>query len=208
MDLTLPLANLAALFSALFVLAAIPSVSVLAVTARAAAGGFAQGAATAAGIVAGDTVFILLAIYGLSMLAAAMDELFVLVKYLGGAYLIWLATTLWRARAGVASKARERASGALASFTTGLLITLGDQKAIVFYLGFFPAFLDVTTLTALDAGVIVAIAAVAVGGAKLTYAFLAGRASRVLQGSRATRLLNVAAAGVLSAAGAFLLIGA
>ena len=76
------------LFGAMVVLALVPGVSVLAVTTRSAASGFIHGVFTTAGIVVGDIFFIILAIFGLSVLAGAMGSLFVLVNYLGGAYLI------------------------------------------------------------------------------------------------------------------------
>ncbi|HBE31774.1 MAG TPA: hypothetical protein DD990_10685, partial [Cyanobacteria bacterium UBA11368] len=49
-------------------------------------------------------------------------------------------------------------SSLLSSFMTGLLITLADQKAILFYFGFFPAFLDISKISYLDTGIIIAIA--------------------------------------------------
>jgi len=54
------------------------------------------------------------------------------------------------------------------------MITLGDQKAILFYLGFFPAFLDLVAMSALDTAVILLVTTVAVGGVKLAYAGMAG----------------------------------
>jgi threonine/homoserine/homoserine lactone efflux protein len=86
-----------ALFGTMVVLAAIPSVSVLAVSARSAASGFVHGALTTLGVVLGDVVFILLAVYGLAAIAELMGDRFVLVRYLGAAYLVWLGVVLWRA---------------------------------------------------------------------------------------------------------------
>ena len=120
--------------------ALIPGVSVLAVSARSAAFGFAHGIFTSLGIVVGDMAFILVAIYGLSVLAGLMGNYFFLIKYLGGAYLIWLGIVLWRSKSKVEKVADSGKSSLPSSFMTGLLITLGDQKAILFYLGFFPAF--------------------------------------------------------------------
>lgn len=79
-----------ALFSAMVILAGIPSVSVLAVIIRSATFGFVHGVLTSLGIVAGDIIFIMVAIGGLSLLARLMGNLFVLIKYLGGVYLIFL----------------------------------------------------------------------------------------------------------------------
>lgn len=90
------------------------------------------------------------------------------------------------------------------SFLTGLLITLGDQKAILFYLGFFPAFIELSTLTLADTGVILGIASLAVGGPKLLYAFMAERVGLILRSPKATRAINIAAGGVMASVGVFL----
>lgn len=190
----------------MIVLAMIPSISVLAVAARAAAFGFTHGLFTALGIVVADILFILVAVYGLVFVAELMGEQFTLVKYLGGAYLIWLGISLWRA------DAKTRASGAIeqsslgSSFLTGFLITLGDQKAILFYLGFFPAFIDLQRMTPVDTLLIVLIAILGVGGAKLVYAWLADRASLIFRNTRAIRGLNILAAAVMIAVGVALLL--
>lgn len=96
MEISLTLQTLAALAGVMLVAAAIPSVSVLAVSARSAAHGIAHGLAVSLGIVLGDVLFILVAIYGLALLAAALGEHFAWIHYLGGIYLIWLGLGLWR----------------------------------------------------------------------------------------------------------------
>jgi threonine/homoserine/homoserine lactone efflux protein len=207
MDFTLSPASMAALFLAMLVLAAVPSLSVLTVSARAAAHGFAHGAATTAGVVAGDLVFILLAIFGLALLAEALGDGFVWIRYLGAAWLLYLGLRLWRDRSRPAGLEGTGRASLRASFMAGLLLTLGDQKAILFYLGFFPAFLDLTALTLLDAGVVATIAILAVGGVKLAYAGAAVRLAAVL-GARVGGVLKGLAALVLLAVGLFLLFGA
>lgn len=200
----LDVASALALFGALVVLAAIPSVSVLAVSARAASSGFLHGVFTTLGVVAGDIIFILLAILGLSVLAEALGGLFVLVKYLGGAYLLWMGVSLWRNRSGGVDAQGAAGSSRLSSFSTGLFITLADQKAILFYLGFFPAFVDLSAMTLLDTLAVVLIATVAVGGVKLVYAYMAGRAGMLVNtGTR--QLLNRLAGGVMIAVGVLLI---
>ena len=188
--------------------ASIPSVSVLAVSARSSALGLAHGVAASLGVVVGDIVFILIAIYGLAVLADLMGSNFSLIKYAGGAYLIWLGMMLWRSKSQVEAAEENGASSILSSFMTGLLITLGDQKAILFYLGFFPAFVDVSAVTLLDAGIIVGTAAVAVGGPKLAYAFMADRASLILKRAKVTNAINMIAGGVMVAVGGCLLVRA
>lgn len=201
------LSSMAALFSAMVILAAIPSVSVLAVSTRSATAGFIHGLFTTIGIVLGDIIFIIIAIWGLSFLTAAMGGWWGLLQYLAGAYLIILGIGLWRS-ARSASLASDRAgdpaapdgSSLLSSFLTGLLITLGDQKATLFYLGFFPAFLDLSQITYGDTLVIIAITILAVGGVKLGYALLADRARWLMSAGVRTGMNRLAGA-VLIAVG-------
>ena len=89
MQTSLTLTQIAAIFTIMIVGAAVPSVSVLAVSARSAASGFMHGIFTTIGIMVGDILFIVLAIFGLAILAETLGSWFVLIKYLGGAYLIW-----------------------------------------------------------------------------------------------------------------------
>ncbi|QYO65021.1 LysE family translocator [Leptolyngbya sp. 7M] len=195
--------SIVALFGAMIVLAAVPSVSVLAVSTRSATAGLIHGVFTTLGIVMGDIIFILIAIWGLAFLAETMGSLFVLVQFLGGAYLIWLGVRLWRSTSKP-MQTEVKTTSLLSSFLTGLLITLGDQKATLFYLGFFPAFLDISNISYWDTGIIMAITIVAVGGVKLVYALLADRA-RLLIRSNMTNRMNTVAGCVMIAVGVFLI---
>lgn len=192
-----------ALSGALLVLASIPSVSVLAVVGRSVAFGVGQGVLTAAGIVAGDLILMMIAILGLAVVAESLGGWFVAIQFAGAAYLIWSGARLWSARGRRAGAAVLARASAWASFASGLAITLADQKAILFYLAFFPAFVDLRTLTTADVTVIVTVTVVTVGGAKCVYAMIAGRIGSAVS-ERAGRVLNRIAAGVMIAAGAAL----
>jgi threonine/homoserine/homoserine lactone efflux protein len=206
LELTLTIASIGALLGSMIALAIVPSVSVLAVTARAAAFGFSHGLFTALGIVFADILFILVAIYGLALIAEMMGDQFRLVQYIGAAYLIWLGVSLWRADAKARASEQLNESSRTSSFLAGVLITLGDQKAILFYLGFFPAFIDLSSMTPADTLAIVIIAILGVGGAKLVYAFLAARASLLFRDSRALQGINRLAACVMVGVGVSLLL--
>ena len=204
MQTTLSLTIITALFSFMIIGALIPSVSTLAVVARSAAFGFTHGLFTSLGIVVGDIIFILIAIYGLSILADLMGDHFYLIQYLGGTYLIWLGILLWRTKTKTDTPEAGNSASIASSFMTGLLITLGDQKAILFYLGFFPAFIHLTTFTVADTGIILLVTLVGVGTPKLVYAFMANKASRMLKDTRATHALNMFAGVVMIGVGVYL----
>lgn len=196
--------SLISLFFAMVVLAALPSTSVLTVVARSLSAGFWHGSVTALGIVLGDIVFILLAVYGLSVLATTLVSVFVVLKCVGSAYLITLGVTLWRAKATAIKMNGVENPSWISSFLTGLLITLGDQKAILFYIGFLPAFIDLSNLTVTDTSLIIMIAIGAVGGVKLAYAYTAGRAQKLLQKPKAHTIINRAAGSAMILTGLYL----
>jgi len=160
------------------------------------------------GIVLGDVIYILVAVYGLSLLADWMGERFVYIRYLGAIYLVWLGVMLWHSSSDDRVESARRGASLGASFLAGLLITLADQKAILFYLGFFPAFFELSRFTPLDTGIIITIAALAIGLSKLVYAWLADRAGRLVAGGRIARVLNGLAAGIMVTAAVVLVIRA
>ena len=190
-----------ALFSAMVVLALLPSLSVMTVLARSASLGFRHGAITSLGIVMGDIFYILLAIYGLAVLAERMTGLMVVIQYLGAIYLMWLGLSLWRIKPTSTNIKPTSEASFISSFLAGFLLTLGDQKAIFFYLSFFPAFIDLSTLSIVDAATVVAIATTAVGGIKLGYALIAARAGSLLQRNKVNQWMNLAAGTVMIAVG-------
>lgn len=212
--MSLTAASLIALASAMLVLAALPSISVLAVTSRALSGGFRHGAAVSAGVVAGDIVFILVALFGLSLLLDAAGGWVGYLKYVAAAYLLWMAQAIWRspdaADAPSDSALQLRPVSLTSSFVSGLLLTLGDQKAVLFYLGFFPAFVDLGAVTVVDILLIVLITVITVGGVKLCYAWLVSRAGQALahtaRARQLTRMLNRLAALILVLAAAMVIL--
>ncbi|MEE4185590.1 MAG: LysE family translocator [Gammaproteobacteria bacterium] len=198
------------LFATLAALAAVPSASVALVIARAITLGVGHGIAVGAGIVLGDLVFIALVMLGLSVIAEAMGGAFLLVKYAGAGYLVWLGVTLLRAAGSDAAPARQtpRRGSVFASLAAGFLLTLGDIKAIFFYLSLLPLFIDLTALRAADVALIVVITVAAVGGVKVLYAVFAHRVLAGAWGKRYARLSGKAAGVALVGAGGYLIVKA
>lgn len=195
------------LFVTMIALAALPSTSVALVAIRASSSGFRHGAAVAGGIVVGDLLFVLLAVLGMSALAELLGAFFVVLRYVAAAYLVWFGISLLRA--ATTSTQTSVFSGQMSlkmDFMSGLVITLGDIKAIVFYASLFPAFLDMRTLSAADIGMILVITTLAVGGIKLLYAWLAARMQRLPFSPRFARPARTAVGSAMVGAGAWLLL--
>ncbi len=196
--------SIMALFSAMLALAVIPDASAFAVVARSIASGFTHALVTVLGIIVGDFIFILFAIFGLWSIAEAMGSLFVLVKYLGGAYLIWLGIGFWRVTSKNVDIEGVKELSWKSNFLCGLLITLGDPKAILFYVSFLPAFLDFSSASLLDTGIIMALVILVLGGVKGGYAFMADKARLFFQSAQAKSRMNRIAGGVMICTGIFL----
>lgn len=194
-ELTLSVGDTMALALAMALLAAVPSTSVLAVVARASSAGVVHGAAMALGVVMGDIVFLAIALVGLVVLMEAIGPWFLVLRVAAAAYLLLLAVQLWRS-AGRATTVRDRpvrTSSVAGSFASGLLITLADQKAVFFYLGFLPAFVSLQRITSADVAVLITTTLVAVGGVKLTYVVLADRVARQFHGNGSVVAQRIAA---------------
>lgn len=200
------LVEIAVLLSVMMVLALIPSTSVALVVVRSSTAGFLNGAAVAAGIVAGDLVFVLLAVLGMTALAEIMGSLFLVLRYVAAVYLIWFGISLMRHQpSSLTEPAGPSASTLTASFLSGFILTLGDVKAIVFYASLFPAFVDLAAITPLDIVTIVAVTVVAVGGVKLGYAYSARKVVSFAQGFKGERVVKVTAGGFIVGAGVYLM---
>jgi len=87
------------------------------------------------------------------------------------------------------------------NFVSGLVITLSNPKVILFYCGFLPTFLDLSTLTVFDLAIVVAIITAVLVCVLGTYAYLASRARQMFTQKRSVRRLNRAAGSVMVAAG-------
>jgi len=196
--------SLLAFAAAMLVLAITPGPGVFATVARALASGFAHASVVVAGIVVGDLIFLLLAIYGLAAVAEALGGLFTLVRFAGAAYLVWLGVKLWRAEAVAAEVAATDEISWPANFLSGLFITLGNPKVILFYLGFLPAFVDLATLGTADVAMIATVVSLVLGLTMLGYAYAASSARQSFRNPRAKQLLNRASGSVMIATGSVL----
>lgn len=135
----LGIADYGAFCAAILLFLALPGPGTFALLTSTGKGGFHAGAAATAGLIAGDQVLLWLAVAGVAALLAAHPMLFQAVQYLGAAYLVWIGLRLVFATPGQAGpitiQPRHYARQAF-------LITLLNPKAIVFYMAFFPLFID------------------------------------------------------------------
>ena len=135
----LGIADFGAFCAAILLFLALPGPGTFALLTSTGKGGFRAGAAATLGLIIGDQVLLWLAVAGVAALLAAHPMLFKGVQYAGAAYLGWIGLKLIFAKPGSASPVRiEPRHYARQAF----FITLLNPKAIVFYMAFFPLFID------------------------------------------------------------------
>lgn len=194
--------KMALLVPALLVFAATPGPGNFAVVARALSAGMGAAIAMTVGIVLGDLLFLTAALAGVTAGGPMLGSAFVIVKYIGAAYLVTLGIRLWRQapRSYEPDGNRERTEMPR-SVAAGLLLTLGNPKVILFYLGFLPLFVDPDRFSISDAVDIAVVVPVTVSLPLLGYAFLAARVRRFGPRLGVLRALNRTAGTLLVGAG-------
>ena len=135
------IADYGAFVAAIVVFLAIPGPGNLALITSTGKGGVRAGLAATAGVIAGDQILMWAAVAGVAALLAAYPAAFHAVQWLGAAYLAWLGFRMLTARPGSTPVLHIEPRR---YFRQAALITLLNPKAIVFYMAFFPLFVDPT----------------------------------------------------------------
>ncbi|MBX3659770.1 MAG: LysE family transporter [Ramlibacter sp.] len=133
------IADYGAFVAAIILFLAIPGPGNLALITSTSKGGRAGGLAATLGVIAGDQVLMWLAVAGVSALLVAYPAAFHAVQWLGAAYLAWLGFKMLTAKPGAKPILNIQPRH---YFRQAALITLLNPKAIVFYMAFFPLFVD------------------------------------------------------------------
>lgn len=166
--------------------------------------GFLRAFIAGVGVAAGDAVLVTLALLGLVALAQTFEWIFLLLKYAGAAYLIFLGARMWRAPATQSNKAQMAEARLSRSFFLGASIALGNPKAILFHASIMPLILNLDTMTFTD-GLLVVAVVISVNVLTMgLYAALAGRASGWFRTPKRMRLMNRFAGSAMIGTGALI----
>ena len=169
-----------------------PGPGIAAVIARGLAHGMKGTPAFIAGFLAGDLVWFGIAATGLAALARTAAALFVAIKWAGVLYLLYLAYKLWTApaeRVEVKSKDDGREHGWRA-FMASFLLTLGNPKAILFFLALLPTVIDLASMNLVRFLEISAAMCLVLPAVLFAYALLAAKARQLFTTPSAVRRLN------------------
>lgn len=150
---------------AVIVFLAIPGPGNLALITSTGKGGVRAGLACALGLMSGDQVLLWLAVAGVATVLTATPAAFKTIQWAGALYLAWLGWKMLTARPGSGPVLKMRSGHYMAQ---GLMLTLLNPKAIVFYMAFFPLFVNPDTHRGL-----ISFAAMAITIALITFMYCA-----------------------------------
>ena len=157
--------------------------------------------AQALGIYAGDLVWFTLAATGLAALASAFSGIFMVLKWVGAAYLLYLAFKMWRTAPQRLDAVADR--GPMSQwnlFVSSLMVTLSNPKAIVFYLAVLPAIVNLGHLSLADYAIGLGLIAVILFAILGVYAIAAHAARGFFRSPQAMKILNRASGTAIAGA--------
>jgi threonine/homoserine/homoserine lactone efflux protein len=198
--------TIVAFSGALFIFMASPGPGVFAVVARALGSGFSHAFSMSLGMVLGDLIFLLMAIFGLNVIANMMGEIFIVIKYIGGLYLLYLGYKIFTSKATSENIKEVKSVSLRTDFMTGLFVCLSNPKVILFYLGFLPTFVNLNSLTHADIVLVSFLVVLILTSVLSLYAYFSSRARGMMKKPTAQNIMNKLAGSVMLGAGGYLLL--
>lgn len=196
-------------FIAIFIFAITPGPGVFALLARSIAFNTRSCVPLAFGMSISDSLYLVMACWGLATIAENWGTLFTLIRLVGAAYLIYLGWKMWTlpVKPPIQSskyKYDKDQNESLALFLQGVLISASNPKVILFYIAFLPTFMDLSILQMGDIVTVVILDLSALMAGLMMIVFGAARAKGALQSSSALKRLNRVAGSIMAGAGLYL----
>lgn len=197
------LPSLAIFALALLLNAGSPGPSIAALIGRVLSRGWRDVAPFVAAMWIGEVFWLTFAIAGLAALAETFHHAFAAIKYLGVAYLLYLAWRMWIAPVETEGGGTElRPASAVTLFFGGLTVTLGNPKIMVFYLALLPTIIDVGAVGIAEWAALCLTTLVVFMSIDAGYIALAARTRMLLRSPRAMRIANRTGAAAMGGAAA------
>ncbi|WP_245298491.1 LysE family translocator [Sinorhizobium sp. A49] len=186
---------------ALLLAAVTPGPAMFAVISTGVSRGIGPALACGLGIALSDMVLVSVVLAGLSVIAQTFGWLFLVIKYAGAAYLMFLGYRMWRAAAAPPADAPAGQAGLSRALSLGAAIGFGNPKAILFHASLMPLILDVGGLDWFGIAAVLATVFVVNIGAMGGYALLSAASSRWFRTTGAVRAPNRVAGSAMIATG-------
>ncbi len=196
------LSSLMIFAGALLLAAGSPGPSIAALVARVIARGYRDVLPFLAAMWIGEALWLSLAVAGLVTIAESFHAVFAAIKWAGVAYLLTLAWKMWFSPVKVEDGALPERNSAPKLFFAGLTVTLGNPKIMMFYVALLPSIIDLSRVTVLGWGELVATMLVVLIAVDLLWVAMAAKARTWLRSERAMRAANRTSAGLMAGAAA------
>lgn len=196
-----------ALFAAIFlVFVALPGPGITMLIARSLSRGLHGLVWVVCGFLLGDLTLMTLAICGLAVVAHTFSGVFLVIRYAGAAYLLWMAVKIWRAPTRIVElPSRPVARDAWDGFFSSLSVTLSNPKAILFYLSIMPLVVPMNEVGVSSYALLALIMAVVMVPVLVAWASLANKARQLFRSEQAMARLNKGSASLIAGAAAVVL---
>jgi threonine/homoserine/homoserine lactone efflux protein len=175
---------------ALMINAGMPGPSIAALVARVLASGPRDVMPFLAAMWIGEGLWLGAAAFGLSVLAQTFHAGFIVLKYCGVAYLLYLAWKMWRVAGREADEAATPQGSPMQMFLTGLAITFGNPKLMVFYLALLPSIINLKMLTLTGFAALLLTMMTVLAGVDLAWVLLAHSARRLIRSRKGVKVVN------------------
>jgi threonine/homoserine/homoserine lactone efflux protein len=194
--------NLLVFALALMVAAGSPGPSVAALVARVLSNGLKDVLPFLAAMWLGEALWLTCAVAGLAVVARTLGVVFLAIKLVGVAYLLFLAWKMWFAPTDVTRNELPSGQSPWRMFGAGLTITLGNPKIMVFYLALLPTLVDLDRISVPAWIELTAVTLMVLTAVDLAWAFLAVRARKLLTSRKAVKIANRTSATMMAGAAA------
>jgi len=190
----------------IFLFAITPGPGVFALLARSLSSGVKPCISLALGMAISDVIYLLLACFGLAVIAEQWAGLFRVIRFIGAFYLLYLGWKMWNAspetslQSGITDSSFSIAKGVL----QGFLISASNPKVIFFYIAFLPSIMDLGSLTSADIALASAITFSGLMAGLMAVAICASSARRFFTSTKAVKGLNRTSGGIMIGAGSYL----
>src|SRR5262245_15107670 len=196
------LSSLLIFAGALIVAAGSPGPSIAALVARVISKGWRDVLPFLAAMWIGEAIWLSLAVFGLAFVAQTFHVAFVVVKWIGVAYLAWLAWKMWTAPVAVRDDDLPRHESPAKLFAAGMAVTLGNPKIMMFYMALLPTIIDLGSVTLAGWVELTLTMATVLVAVDLIWTAAAAQARRLLKSARAMRIANRVSATTMAGAAA------
>ncbi|MBS0640261.1 MAG: LysE family translocator [Acetobacteraceae bacterium] len=197
----MPLDHWLAFVAASVIMLIIPGPTVLLVVSYALGHGRKAAAAIVTGVALGDLTAMTASMLGLGAVLMASATIFTVLRWVGGAYLIYLGVRLWRAPVGPAHILAVKDRGWRPMMAHAYAVTAANPKSIIFFVAFVPQFMDTARPVLAQASILVPTFVILAALNAALYAWLAAAARGFLRSPAAQHAVNRTGGSLLIGAG-------